>query len=103
VLVQTEMELKGFHQLVADGVHRVQRRHRVLKDHRNVVAAYFPHLAVGKLDNVTRVSIDREQDLASDDLSRWTGDEAHDAERSDALAAARLADDAQSLALSDTE
>ena len=52
--IQTEVELQRLHQLVADGVDRVERGHRVLKDHRDVVAPDPPHLRVGELDQVLR-------------------------------------------------
>jgi hypothetical protein len=37
--VEAAMEHHGLGQLVADGEHRVQRRHRLLKDHRDLGAA----------------------------------------------------------------
>ena len=43
------MKQDGFDQLTSDGDHRIQRGHRILKDHGDIVAAYpaqlsSPHL-----------------------------------------------------------
>ena len=38
------MQRDGFDDLIADGVDRIQRRHRLLEDHRDVFAAHVPHL-----------------------------------------------------------
>ncbi len=38
------MQHKGFRNLIADGENRIQRRHRFLKDHRDVFAANAAHL-----------------------------------------------------------
>src|SRR5216684_2834170 len=73
----------------------VEGRHRVLKDHRDVLAAYLAHLALGDLGKVAAL----EHDLAADDLAGTL--EAHDAQRRHRLAAARFADDAQRLSGTD--
>ena len=81
--------------LVADREDRVQRRHRLLEDHRDLVAADRA---------ASRDSAKRERGHVAardricppaDDAPGGDGDEPHDRERGDALAAARLADDAR--------
>src|SRR5262249_44799475 len=66
-----------------------------LEDHRDVVAADLLHLGLAKLEEVAALKPDR----AADDATRRVGDEAQDRERGHALAAARLADHAQRLAV----
>ena len=86
--------LDGLHQLVADLVEGMQRRQRVLEDHRDVVAAQPAHVLVGGRQQVLAVEDDRARDL------RVAGEagQAHHGQRRDALARARLAHDAQRLA-----
>ena len=74
---------------------RVQRGHRVLEDHRDLVAADVLHLAFRKLRQVLAV----EEHLAAHDPRRRLRDEAHDRERSDRLPATGLADNAERLPL----
>ena len=93
------MEPHGFRDLVADREHRVQAGHRLLEDHRDVVAADVAHLVLREREQVTPV----EPDLPLDDLARRRLDEAHDRVRGDALAAAGLADQAQRCAALDPE
>src|SRR6185295_1135235 len=83
----------GLHQLVADPVERVQRRQRVLEDHRDVVAAQRAHLGLGRRQEVLAV----EQDLARDPRV-LRARQPHHGERRDRLARARLAHDAEHLA-----
>jgi hypothetical protein len=42
----------AFDELVADGEHRVQRRLRVLEDHRNPAPPDVPHLVVTLLQQI---------------------------------------------------
>ena len=80
--------------LLADGVHRVERRHRLLEDHRDLVAADALHLAVAERHEVAPL----EHDPAPlPDLARRL-DQPHDRERADRLAAAGLTDEAEGLA-----
>jgi len=48
--------------LVADRLRGVQRRERVLEDHRDVVAADRPHLSVAQADQFPAVQLDRAVD-----------------------------------------
>ena len=52
--------LQHLHHLRADCIDRVERRHRLLEDHRDLVAAHVPHLRVGGLGKILAL----EQDLA---------------------------------------
>ncbi len=79
--------------LLADGQHGIERRHRVLEDHRDRIAANPPHLRLAELQQVASL----EQDPAADDAARRGRDQAQHRERSNALAAAGFADDAQRL------
>ena len=79
--------------LSSDRHQRVQRGHRFLEDHRDVVAANGLHLAFAQLQEVDAL----EPDGAADDPPRRVGDEAQDGQRGDAFAAAALADHAQDL------
>src|SRR5260370_18622576 len=91
------MQADGLGHLPPGPEDRVEGGHRVLKDHRDVLAAYLAHLAFGDLGEVAAL----EHDLAAQDPSRTL--EAHDAQRRHRLAAARLADDAQRLSGADLE
>src|SRR6185295_4087771 len=79
--------------LPADGHHRVERGHRLLEDHGDVVAADLAHLRLVESDEVATVELHR----AADDAAGIV-DEPHQRERRDALAAPALADDGQRLA-----
>ena len=81
-------------QLAPDGVDGVQRRHRVLEDHGDVVAADVLHLALAHGEK----RLAAVADVTALDLSRGHVDEAHDRQRGDRLARSRLADDAEGLA-----
>ena len=85
--------------LVADLVERVQRGQRVLEDHRDLVAAHARAArSVVELAQVAAL----EHDPARDPRVRRPG-QAQDRQVGDALAAARLADDAERLAVLDRE
>ncbi|MCY1363637.1 hypothetical protein D3C81_1680300 [compost metagenome] len=57
--VQAFVQRQRFDDLVADGVQRVQRRHRLLEDHRDLGTADCPHLAVGNVEQVLAFETDR--------------------------------------------
>ena len=44
--------------LPADGQHRIEARHRLLEDHRDVVAADLAHLALGELQQILALEAD---------------------------------------------
>src|SRR3990172_1900698 len=88
---QPLMQLDRLADLVADGEDRIERGHRLLKDHRDLVAADLAHLLIFEPEQIPAAI----EDLSADDFSRRRSDQAHDRKRSDALAAARLADQAE--------
>ena len=79
--------------LRVDPEYRIQRHHRVLEDHRDLVAAKGAHAFLGQLREVVSL----EQDAAADDAARRI-DQAHDGKAGDGLARARFADQPQHLA-----
>ena len=84
--------------LPADRVHRVQRRHRVLEDHRDLAAADRAHLASAR----AAAGRARVEDLARDDRVR-VADQPHHGHHRDGLAGARLADDRRATSPSASE
>ena len=84
---------RHFHQLAADLHRRVQARHRLLVDHRDLRAADPAQLGVGHGDELAALEADR----AADDAA-GLAEVAHDPERHRRLAAARLADEPERLA-----
>ena len=93
------METHGLGDLVAHREHRVERRHRLLEDHRDLVAPDLRHLVLGELREVAALEHDRRGRL---DPARQV-DQPHDRERGHRLAAAGLADDAERAARLDRE
>src|SRR5581483_3929245 len=84
--------------LLADGLGRVQRRERVLEDHRDLVAADLLELAVAQPDQLPAAEPDRPlDDLAA---PREQPEDRHAEHR---LAASRFADQAKRLAGVDRE
>jgi hypothetical protein len=79
-------------QLVADLVEGVQRRERVLEDHRDLPAAHLAHVGVARVEQVHPVERDRPADAR---VARAR--QAHHGHRGHRLARAGLADDAQRL------
>src|ERR1019366_3517284 len=83
----------GLGDLTANRQHRVQRRHRLLEDHRDAIAADPPHRLFRQVQKIG-ASIAHRAGVAA----RRSRHEAHDRQSSHALAAARFADDAERLA-----
>src|SRR5581483_6844915 len=84
--------------LVANRKTRIERRHRLLKNHREPVAAQIPQGLVRRLQEIKTVEADR-----ASDLRRLLRQQAHDRQRRHALAAAGLADEAERCAIGDAE
>ena len=84
----------GLHQLVADGVGRVEGGHRILENDRDLVAAHMLHHVLACADELLPVELDG----AGDDLARG-GEDLHDGIRGHGFAGAGFADDAEHLAL----
>ncbi len=76
---------------------RIKRRHRLLKDHRNIVAADTLHFALGQIQQIGALKVDR----AADDPPRRVGDKTQNRERRHALPASGLSDHAQCFAAAD--
>ena len=89
--------------LVADAEDRVERRHGLLEDHRDHVAAQVLHVVAVDLGDVVGLVAEVQADLAGDDLALRTLQKLHERERRDRLAAAGLAHDAHDLPLRDLE
>src|SRR5215831_5698583 len=89
----------GLGQLLADREHRIERGLRILQNHRDLAAADLAHLRGRALEDILAV----EQHLALDGASAALGQQAHQGERRHALAAARLAHQAQHLAAAQRE
>jgi hypothetical protein len=83
--------------LVADGLHRVERRHRFLEDHRDVVAAQAHQSASGW----SRRGLPSRRMVPGG--GRAVGQEAHQRERRHGFARAAFADKAEDLAPRDVE
>ena len=97
-LVHAEVGFEHLADLAADRQNRVQARHRVLEDHRDLPPADAAELLVGKLQQVPVLEIRRSRgDLAG------ARQDSEQRERGHALAAARLADDPERLAGRDIE
>ena len=81
-------------QLHPHGQHRVQRGHRLLKDHRNPVAAHAAH---GGFGQAGQIGVAQPHRAASDPHGRrWQ--EAHDRQRGDGFARAAFAGNGQRFA-----
>ena len=85
--------------LLADREDRVERGHRLLEDHRDVVAADLRHLVLVERREVLTV----EDDVRAGLDATGRVDELHDRERGHGLAAPGLTDDAERAALRDRE
>ncbi len=86
------VRLEAFDHLLADGQHRVERHHRVLEDHRDLVATHLlqlPRFHGGQLAAV-------ETDAAAGDVARL-GDQVENRECGHRLAGTGFADDPQAF------
>ena len=88
-----------FRQLLADGHDRVQRRHGVLKDHGDPVAAHFLIFLFGVIDQVPALK----EDLSVQDDPGWVGDQLHNRQRYRGFPGAGLTHQAQHFTLLQAE
>ena len=95
--VEALMKHQRFADLARDTEHRIERGHRLLEDHGDLVAADAPHLGLARLEKIAP----GEADGAADDAAGRRRHEPQDRERSDALAATALAHHRQGLASAD--
>src|SRR5918995_206949 len=79
--------------LVPDLHHRVQRRHRVLEDHRDLGSAHAPQLILGGVDQLRALVV-----RGPLEVRVRRARQAHDRHRGDRLAGPRLADNRDDLA-----
>jgi hypothetical protein len=84
------VKLQRLRNLAANGQHRVEGRHRILKNHRNLAASDATHLLVADLEQVAAV----EPDLAGHGPRRRMRDQTHEGHSCHAFATARLTDEA---------
>ncbi len=87
------MEDKHLRDLISNREDRIERGHRLLKDHGDPVPPDSPHVGHGKLEEVCSTKVNPPMD----DPSRWFRYEAHDRESRHTLATAGLADQPQSF------
>src|SRR5262249_1397808 len=83
---------EGLCNLLADRIGRIERRHRFLEDHRQPIAAHVGHLAIGQAEQIGAIKVN-----SARHLGRALGQQSHDRQRGDALAAPGFADKAQGL------
>ena len=101
---QAAMDFQSVGQLPLDGEHRIERGHRLLKDHADFVAAQRAHefrRGVGEVDR--RAAARGKLEASLRDASAAELDQPHEGERGHRLARAGLADDADGLAGIDRE
>jgi len=96
---QGQVQLQHLGDLVADREHRVQRGHRLLEHHRNVLAAH----AAQVLDRGRQQVLPAEQHPAVPADDGIVGQQPHDRHRRHALARARLAHQRDGGVLGDVE
>ena len=92
---QMEVQPQRLGDLVAHRVQRVERRHRLLEHHADAAAAQLAHRRLVETDQLAPVEADRAADL------RTLGQQAHQRQRGDRLAAAGFTDQAHRLATID--
>ena len=85
--------------LVPDRQQRVQRCHRFLEDHGDLAAPHRPHLVIRELQQVGAIHLY----AARGDLPGRHGDQPHQGQCGDGLAASRLTDDGQGFPSVDGE
>ena len=94
--VQALVQFQNFRDLVADHIQRVQRRHRLLEDHRNVAAAQALHLTLALGEHVLALE-------ANFAIVGRGGHELQYRQRGDRLARPGFADETELLAGGDGE
>src|SRR4029077_9175550 len=96
---QPLMQPDRFSDLFTDGEYRIERGHRLLEDHRDLLAAGLSHRFGRDVEQVDAAITN----LARGDVARRLADQPHDAERGDAFAAAGFADHAERFARVDVK
>ncbi len=93
------MNAHDFGDLLAHRVHRVERGHGLLEDHRDLACAHTAYRFIVGGEQVTSAP----EYPTREDTRRRCRQQAHHRERGDALAAPRFADNAQRFAGIDAE
>src|SRR5215213_6831305 len=93
------VQAEHFGDLVADPHHRIERGHRLLKDHRDPISPDLAHFGLGEAEQIGAFQRHR----AADHPAGRVRHQPHHRQRGHALAAAGLADDRQRLAAADAE
>src|SRR5262249_44057913 len=92
------MALQRLPDLVADGEAWIEGGHRLLENHGEPVAPQIPHFPLRQLPKVAALEAH-----ATGHARAGSGQQAHDGERRDALAAARFTDNAERAATGQRE
>ncbi len=95
VLVHAHVEFQSLGDLAADGEHRVEGGHGVLKDHGDLFAADLADAFLAQLEQIAA----HKDRLAGGDLARRFRDEPQEGHDAHALAATALAYNREGLAL----
>ena len=93
------MEHDGLVDLEAAREDRVEARHWLLEDHRDVVATHVPDVVLRHLDDVLATK----QDPSAGDTTRRIGDQPHHGQGSDTLTTARFSDEPERFSTVDCE
>ncbi len=96
---QPAMHREHLADLPLDRVQRIERGHRLLEDHRDLVAAHGANVVLGEREKIAAL----EQDLAGGMRSGGIGQQLQDRQRGHRLARAGFADQRHGLALVDVE
>ena len=96
---QPLMQIEDFADLALDRVQRIERGHRFLEHHGDVVAPHLPQVALIGVEQFGAAEADRAGRMAG----RGIGKELEDRQSGDRLAGPRFADQRQGLALGDRE
>lgn len=95
VLAALIVEPDDLRNLLADGEHRVEARHRVLKDHRDALATDIAH---GRVSDLQKRNVVKE-DAAAEVFSLRRGEQTQNAERGARFSGACFSDEAEAFAL----
>ncbi len=98
-LCVAQVEPGDLHELVRDPQERIERRHRVLKNHRDALAANSAHFLFGQFQEVAAA----EQHFAAGYASGRRRDQPHDRQVGDRLAGTGFADDSERLTALEVE
>src|SRR5262249_46049175 len=94
-----QMQPRDFRKLLSDGEERIKRRHWILKDHRDSIAANFRQLSLAHGQKISPF----EKRAAADDFARRLRHEAEDRQARYALARAAFADNTERFARIDRQ